>query len=90
MTKEQADFFKRATDSCCNQEIDVRDDYSGRFMYGKSTYGIVVNSITQLMADSIAFVKDMGLDEEKECLENIPDMDNFRTDNMGRDSIIIY
>ena len=58
MTKEQAEFLKEATESSGNQEIEIRDDYSGRCMYGAKTYAVVVDSVTQLMADAINFLSD--------------------------------
>lgn len=87
MTKEQANFLVKVTEYAGNQEIDLRDDYSGRNMYGKTTYGVVVGSLSMLFADTIQFIKEFG--EDSEFIEEIPDFDDFKTDNMARD-IIIY
>jgi hypothetical protein len=85
MTKAQAEFLKEATEYCGNQEIDLRSDYSGRGMYGKETCGVVVDSLTVLLADCIAYIKEVLNDN----IDAIPELDSFKTDNMGR-SIIIY
>ena len=87
MTKEQANFLVRATEYAGNQEIDLRDSYSGRGMYGKTTYGVVVSSLPMLFVDTIQYIKEFG--EDSKFIEEIPDFDDFRTDNMARD-IIIY
>jgi hypothetical protein len=83
MTKEQAEFFETITAYCGNQDIDVRNNYSGRGMFGKSTYGVVVSDITILLADCLNYLRDNNY------LAGIPDFQGFSMDNMGRD-IILY
>lgn len=85
MTKEQAEFLEKVSIECGNQECDIRDDYSGRSMYGKTTYGVVVSDITILLADCINYLRN----EDAEDINKVPDFEEFRMDNMGRD-IIIY
>ena len=97
MTQEQARFFENATDYCGNQEIDVRDNYSGRCMYGRTTYAIVVSSLTTLLRDVIQYMKEnadvteilVDKGDTVRLMDTVPDMDDFRTDNMARD-IVIY
>jgi hypothetical protein len=89
MTKEQAEFLVKVTEYAGNQEIDLREDYSGRNMYGKTTYGVVISSVPTLLADVILFLKETGLDGGIAILEQVPDFNDFRTDNMARD-VILY
>lgn len=82
MTKEQADFLVKVSESCGNQDIDLRNDYSGRSFYGRTTCGVVVNSLPVLLVDVINYMKDNNV-------ENVPDFDGLSIDSMARD-IILY
>ncbi len=84
MTKEQANFLENASNYCGNQDIEVREDYSGRGMMGKTTFGVVVSSQSMLFVDTIVYIKENELKND-----DIPDFNDFRTDNMGRD-VILY
>lgn len=88
MTKDEAQFLKQATEYFGNQEIDVRDDYSGRGMMGRTTYGIVVSSWSMLMSDVIAYIKECGQDNPN-FIKDIPDFNTFSVDSVARD-IILY
>ena len=83
MTKEQAQFLVTVTEQCGSQEIDLRDDYRGRYMFSRKTYGVVVNSLPVLLADCINYLRD------DVYAPGIPDFDGFEKDNMGND-IILY
>ncbi len=83
MTKEQAKFLVKVTEECGNQDIDLREGYSGRGMFGRETCGVVINSLPILLADVINYARENKMDDA-------PDFQGFSTDNMGRDSIIIY
>lgn len=85
MTKEQAEFLVKVTESCGNQDIDLRDNYSGRCMYGETTYGVVIDSLSILTADCINYLRN----EDAEDIDKVPDFEGFSMDNMGR-SIILY
>lgn len=85
MTQKVAEFFKNVTESCGNQEIDVRDSYSGRGMFGRTTYGVVVSSVPTLLADTVQFLKETLADNPQ---FEIPDMEDFRTDNMANQTIL--
>lgn len=95
MTKETADYLVMVSEHCGNQEADLREDYSGRCMYGQETCAIVVDSQTQLIADLIQFMADNVCDtnegEENQgwCGGPIPDISSLRIDSMGRD-VVIY
>ncbi len=94
MTKEQAEFLKEATESSGNQEIDVRSDYSGRCMYGQKTYAVVVDNLTQLMADALNYVRDaVEVNEDSGDVKvdgkPMPSFEDFRQDSMGL-GVVIY
>ena len=95
MTKEMAEFLKEASENAGN-ECDIREDYSGRGMYGRETYAIVVNSETHLISDLVQYMAESVCDtnegEENQgwCGGQIPDSDGgLRVDSMGRD-VVIY
>lgn len=73
-------------DACDNNGInaDIREDYSGRGMYGKVTCGIVVDSVADVLSclvnNADLFVGENGERLFADC--------NFRTDSMGRGTII--
>jgi len=92
MTKEMAEFLKEASENAGN-ECDIREDYSGRGMYGQTTHGVVVDSAAQLLADVIQLVRGniYGDEDKGEMIWNggeIPDAESFRTDNMANQTII--
>ena len=74
----------------------IRENYSGRGMYGKKTTAIVCKSIMPVMAAiSVEVVERLGYCEETgaealdlgDMLEGIR---HFQMDSMGRDSVVIY
>lgn len=83
MTKEQANFLVETIENSGN-EAEIRDDYSGRGMFGKSTYGVVTKiNPANLLGVALTHIKD-SLD----CIEDIPDFGDLRTDSMGLSTII--
>lgn len=83
MTKEHAEFFQKALDYC-GEECEIKEDYSGRGMFGKTTYGIVFAGPTILMESVLTYIKETEVE-----YEDIPDLASLRSDNMGM-SIIWY
>lgn len=95
MTKEQAELLQAATEHCGNQEISVRTDYSGRCMYGRTTYAVVVDSMSQLMADVVSYIMENVEVDNEACKvtvagQEVPELSAFNQDSMGRNSIVIY
>jgi len=85
MKAKTADALKEAADSM-GIELQVRDDYSGRGMYGKTTHAVVgeLNTIFQC----IAFAASDIVDEDN--LDDFTwEMGKLRRDSMGFD-IVIY
>ena len=66
-----------------NYDIEVRDDYSGRGMYGQETYGVVCSQDDYNQA--VAEVMRSGTEQERELLADA--LLNMRTDSMGMDMI---
>lgn len=91
LNKNEIDYLYEIADIC-----DIRDDYSGRGMFGETTTGIVLEStyalkniITSLTEIAEAFYED-GEYEDAETVDNlINKLSNARRDSMGLD-IIVY
>lgn len=68
-------------------DIDVDKKYSGRGMYGDTTYAVTVNGIASLAA--IIAVASRNFDDVgKFTIEDfVEDMQNLRSDSMGRDYV---
>jgi hypothetical protein len=99
MTKEMAEFFQEVSENAGN-ECDIRDDYSGRGMYGKTTYAVVIDSQVQLLTDILQYFADSLSDVMEDddgttagyvCYngKEIPNPMNFSVDNMGL-RVVIY
>lgn len=101
MKIEVAKFLKEASENAGN-ECEIREDYSGRGMFGRITVGVVVDSQGQLLVDVIQYVKEQigeltyqqdinGGETTVLTWEGgeIPDPDYFRVDNMGQ-RVIVY
>ena len=70
-------------------DAEVRDDYSGRGMYGDETHAIVTDDPMGLLCHAVNFVKEYANDVvEGELI--IPELNGFRTDSMGRYSQVLY
>ena len=79
--------------------LNVRDDYSGRFMYGKLCFGVTVSQlatalydVTEALREIIIKEKRDDLDLAKEAADMLEDgkLTEFKTDNMGLDYIIYF
>jgi hypothetical protein len=85
MTKEQAEFFKQAiiNDDLETENDIIRENYSGRGMYGKTTFAVVVDSVCDLVSALLR--------QAQEDPESIPDVSTFtlRQDNMGL-GVVLY
>lgn len=92
--------FEAASDA--DLEVEIREDYSGRGMYGKTTFAVVVDDVMDLLAATIKYAAEVGYDvgyavaiEEatKGSLGDdkfeAPDFRNLRTDSMGM-RVVVY
>lgn len=100
MTKDFADFLVRVTEDAGNQEVELRENYSGRFMYGVETCAVVVENPLQLISDIVEYVRaSIGTYEHDTTPAQdhytwdggkVPEPDSLRIDNMGRNQVVIY
>ena len=97
MNEQTAQFLVEATENAGNQEIDLREDYSGRGMYGRSTVAVVVDDFGQLLADVLNYIQE-NIGEGDETTEgqrtwegaNLTEkIGRFSVDSMGR-GVVIY
>lgn len=93
---ELARLFESATDHV-GREIRVEEGYSGRGMFGQETVAVVVDSVPQLLMDTVQYIKDRlasadgDLSEIDAFVDELPDtseMGALRTDNMGYRTIV--
>ena len=101
MHAKTAKFLQLAAEEMgIDEYVQIRDDYSGRHMYGDKTHAIVCDpqNIYELIAtaairvyeDSTANGEHDESGERYGTEEFIADCGNFRRDNMGRDDIVLY
>ena len=88
MSTISVDLIDSAIDSTWS-EIRVRPAYSGRFMYGRTCFGIVVEDERDLVK-FFSGLKDAieATDEDSELLDSL--QDNMSTDDMGRRMIAYF
>lgn len=79
--------------------LQVRDNYSGRFMFGETCFGVVVDNIATAVSDVSEALREIiiaerrdDLDLAKEAADMLEDgkLSECRTDNMGLDYIIYF
>ena len=69
-------------------ELDLRDSYSGRGMYGKTTFAIVADSHGKLFG-AIAYAASEMEPGSDEASDFCDDCRGFRIDSLGR-GIVVY
>ncbi|MEL4895943.1 hypothetical protein [Crocosphaera sp. Alani8] len=97
MTKQEVDILHEAMEKmleeCDVNEHDFKSEivkgYSGRGMYGKETYGLVINSFTSLLQAIMTFPELLYDKHEGNSIATNNIITKFRTDQLGL-SIIIY
>lgn len=67
-------------------DTDLRENYSGRAMYGETTFGLIVSSDNSFFVFLVELAKAEGLngDTAQELAQRA------RSDNMGKNSSIFY
>ena len=87
MKLEVAKFLQEATENA-GESCDLREDYSGRGMYGRTTAGIAVESEASLWGNVMQYIQD-NMDEEN-FREQFSELEfpQFHTDSMGMQTII--
>lgn len=71
MTKEQAEFIKATCDHV-EIECELRKGYSGRGMYGKETWGVVVPSVLGVLGAVVDYLKAGTGDLPRKTIDAIP------------------
>lgn len=93
-TREQ--FSKAANEFMMNygdgeDESQIRDDYSGRYMYGQTCIGVVGESPATYVQFLFSLAEVLYEDDLYEQRDFILDMvDRMHMDNMGRSAMIYY
>jgi hypothetical protein len=82
MTQKQAELLQNL-----NPDFDLHDDYSGRGMFGKSTYGIVVQSLSDFFNTIGDYIQDYA-DETEEIILLGEILSYLKWDNMGLEMIV--
>lgn len=79
------EFVEQLAEWAAFAEWDVRYDYSGRCMYGRTCFGVVVPSISDLFQ----FYYQLGYAmAEVEEFASLPE--SYSQDSMGRDTIVYW
>jgi len=87
MKEKSAKLIEEAADEL-GYDTDIREDYSGRWMFGKTTHAIVVDTQSNFVG-AVAFVAVNMDNDTEESDDFIEDMQNIHFDSMGI-SIIAY
>ena len=69
---------------------EIRSDYSGRGMFGKSCVGVVVSSMGDFVSGVVNLVQDVAEDSDHPLAEMVPQLKRMSTDNMGYDTIVYW
>lgn len=83
MNKKTAVALRNAAEEL-GVDIEVDKDYSGRGMYGDTTYAVTVSGVASLA--SLIAVAGRSIDSASHE-QFVTDMQNLRSDNMGRDYV---
>lgn len=77
--------------------LEVRDDYSGRFMFGERCFGYVDDDLARSVFNLSEALRNIGYDfedealgEEAEEILNSTEFSNSKTDNMGLSYIVYF
>ena len=86
MTKKQAEFIVEAAENEGLSGVEIYKNYSGRGMYGDTTFAITADNLPDLFAATLRFALEEETDGENEGL-----LDNFDLcqDSMGL-GVVIY
>ena len=83
MTKKTMQFLSEGLNNL-GIEHECRENYSGRYMYGTTTCGIVLDNVTNLIC-AVASACDCGHVVPEDLLDND---EGFNTDSMGMSTIV--
>ena len=89
---------RKLFDTLGEYELDVRDDYSGRFMYGATCFAIDVDRVSTAVYDFINILQEMlEIEVDEELIEEVKEFLDYdwssadiRTDNMGLGYVVYF
>ena len=90
---------RKLYDRLVEEGLQVRDDYSGRCMFGEICFGVVVDNIATAVYDVSEALREIIIAERRddpdlanEAADMLEDgnLTECRTDNMGLDYIIYF
>ena len=71
-------------------EVEVREDYSGRGMYGETTAALTAESLSSIIVGMVRAAVELADSEDDASVEELVDFaEGMRTDNMGL-GIVVY
>jgi hypothetical protein len=84
-----AKFIAQKIEDLTGEEVDIRENYSGRGMYGENTAAIVTNRPLEIADTMVHAYLDAFPDEIDELQDAMneeegPDFDGFKSDSMGK------
>lgn len=82
MTKKEAEAIAEITNG------EIRDAYSGRGMYGKTCYGVVVDSLDDLIEGLGRYITEIPYGTPNDPNHVGPALENLRMDEMGLEKIL--
>ena len=99
MNIDTAKFINGAFVHAGNEGCDIREEYSGRGMYGKSVPALVVDNPGDVLPICLGYVKDRlediaesgdiaALKRYVEALPDFTEMASLRMDNMGNRTVL--
>ena len=70
---------------------EIREDYSGRYMYGKETIAVIYEDPSQFQECLVNAAFALGMDEDinNKAYDILEELYKLRTDNMGL-GIVVY
>ena len=87
MRQETANLIVKFSDEL-DFEVELRSDYSGRSMYGRTTHAIVTDNQPNFIAAVAAAYSELEPGSE-EASDFVEDCKTFRFDQMGK-GIVVY
>ena len=72
-----------------DEDGEVREDYSGRCMYGETTHAVVFDSKGDYERALVRASYELGVRGSDDVEGVLSDLDNLRTDSMGL-GIVVY
>lgn len=87
MTEENAKFIKEAYDYM-GEECEIRSDYSGRGMYNRTTFGVILENPVDMTAILIEYIREALIGGEEDLYDTLPEFPKLNWDNMANRYIV--